>query len=578
MSMTIELPDPRDDVAKHVSEIWLKLNNERQALLSEWADIRSYVTSTTTDDTEVGQLPWKNKTRLPKLTQIRENLAAYYMAALFPTEDWLRFEGRDVESHEKANWIEEYVLTKTRMGGYRPEKEKCIYDWIDFGCYFAGIKWVHEKIKSFVTGEEITNYVGPKLFRISPMDCCIDPRASSFEDSPFIWRKMMSIANFIEKYPELKDKVLELRGSSNRDTTDWYKENGFRIDGFTSFDQYLNSGYIELIEYWGDIFITNTQEVLKNRKIVIADRSFTVENIDNPSWNGKKPFSFVPWRNLPENLYGQSPLANLIGMQYRCDHLENLKADTWDQFVHPMVIIKGDEEEDFEWRPGGKHYLPIDGSVEVLRPDGTVLQANNSEIQLYFQMMEQFAGSPREAMGMRTPGEKTAFEVSVLAQGADRFFQNKLNKLEELGTTVELNLMYEMLVRNMDIADIARTFNDDEKSLILTTLTKEDVVADGVIHPIGAKHYAARNQRVQELSNMVAALQNPQVAPHISGYKFAKAIEEELGFEKYGVVEKDVAVKEQITTQLTAQQLQQQAQQVMGPQAEGGITVEPEEI
>lgn len=563
----LEITDPREDVAVVVVDSWNRLNQDRLEWLNKALEARRYVTATSTNDTEVGQLPWKNKTTIPKLTQLFDTLQSVYMAGLMPTDDWFRWEGFDKESHQKANLIEAYMQTKLRMGRFRTELEKVIRDWVLYGNCFAGVKWVRETTKSLVSGEEIINYVGPKLFQISPLDVVIDPRAKDFDSSPFIWRKRMPIAEFISRYkdvnPEAVSRLNELRDPDN-DQVDWYKETAYEIDGFLSFTDYLSSGYIDILEYWGDIYVSSTGEIKKNRKIVIADRSFVVEDIENPAWNGKKPFVHVGWRKVPDNLWAQGPLENLVGMQYRVDHLENSKADVFDQIIHPIVIVKGDgTEEVYEWEPGAQWHVGIDGDVSILRPDTTALNAD-TQIAVYHNYMDQMAGVPRETAGFRTPGEKSAFEVGVLQQGADRGFQDRLMSFEDNGIERILNLMFEMTIRNLDVADVARVFNDDTRALELTQVTKENVVADGTLRPMGAKHFAARNKRIQEMQNMIALMGNPSMAPHFSGFNAAKAFEEELGFEKFNLVGRDVAVKEQIMTQMTAQQMQQQLQGIVG--------------
>ena len=87
-------------------------------------ETRQYLTAKSTAQTAVGKLPWKNKTSIPKLTQVADNLQAYYMAAVMPTDDWFRWEGFDAPSHEKANIIEAYMGTKLRMGGFRGELKR----------------------------------------------------------------------------------------------------------------------------------------------------------------------------------------------------------------------------------------------------------------------------------------------------------------------------------------------------------------------------------------------------------------------------------------------------------------------
>jgi hypothetical protein len=566
--------DFRDAQAKNIVSMWDDMNHERKAWMDKGLDARRYVSATSTDDTDVGStLPWKNKTTIPKLTQIVDNLHAFYMAALMPTDDWFRFEGVDAESHAKAQIIERYMRTKLRMGGFRKELEKIVRDWIMYGNCFAGVTYVNETSKSLSTGEEIVRYRGPKLFRVSPLDCVIDKRATSFKKSPYIRRRLVPTADILthnEIEPEFQysqeslDKILQLRTNPNDDWTDFYINNGLNVDGFTTFDDYLSGQYIELLEFYGDILNRETGEVERNRVIIIADRAFTLYNGDNPAWSGEKPFAHAGWRILPDNLYGQSPIENLVGMQYRCDHLENSKADAFDQIIHPMMKIKGDEVEDFDWRPGGKVYVGYAGDIEAMRPDTTALNANN-EIAIYHNMMEQMAGSPREMMGFRTPGEKTAFEVNILQQGADRMFQDKLNRFEEFIIEPVLNLMFEMAVRNFDAADVARTFNDDTRALELMTLTKEDVVADGTLRPVGAKHFAARNKRVQELQQLTGLKADPQIGAHMSGKAMARAFEEELGYEQFGIFEDNIAVIEQAETLQLTQQLQSQLQAQAAP-------------
>ena len=43
---------------------------------------------------------------------------------------------------------------------------------------------------------------------------------------------------------------------------------------------------------------------------------------------------------------------------------------------------------------------------------------------------------------------------------------------------IALSLMFELLMRNFDVVDLARTFNGNESSLKLTELTKEHVESE----------------------------------------------------------------------------------------------------
>ena len=59
----------------------------------------------------------------------------------------------------------------------------------------------------------------------------------------------------------------------------------------------------------------------------------------------------------------------------------------------------------------------------------TIIAASN-EIHTLEEKMELYSGAPREAMGIRTAGEKTAFEVQSLQNAAGRIFQEKITSFE----------------------------------------------------------------------------------------------------------------------------------------------------
>src|SRR3546814_6463709 len=62
------------------------------------------------------------------------------------------------------------------------------------------------------------------------------------------------------------------------------------------------------------------------------------------------------------------PLDDLVGMQYRIDHLENAKADAFDLMIQPPLKIVGDVEE-FAWGPSAEIYCGEGGDVVELRSE-----------------------------------------------------------------------------------------------------------------------------------------------------------------------------------------------------------------
>ena len=84
------------------------------------------------------------------------------------------------------------------------------------------------------------------------------------------------------------------------------------------------------------------------------------------------------------------------------------------------------------------------------------------------------------------------------------------------------------------------------------TITKDDITAKGKIVPVGARHFAERARRVQNLTQLYQVkLSDPSVAAHLSGKEFARIMAEELGEPK--LFSENIAITEQLETQQTQQ-------------------------
>src|SRR5690606_29999472 len=136
-----------------------------------------------------------------------------------------------------------------------------------------------------------------------------------------------------------------------------------------------------------------------------------------------------------------------------------------------------------------------------------------SQIQMLEQRMEMYAGAPREAMGIRTAGEKTAFEVQQLQNAAGRIFQEKVTHFEQELLEKCLNGMLEVSRRNLDTIDVIRVIDDDIGITEFMEITKEDITASGVIRPIGARHFAAQAQLLQNLTGVYNTPIGQMIAP-----------------------------------------------------------------
>ena len=550
----------RDNMAAQIANQWESWKNIRAPKEDEWLELRNYIFATDTRSTSTQQ--WKNSTTTPKLCQIRDNLHANYLSTLLPNDNWLRWVGETETDQQKAAIIEAYMRDKAHQSRLRNTLSQLLLDYIDYGNCFATVYYTSEKY-TLPNGREITGYQGPVAHRISPYDIVFNPLAPSFSESPKIVRSIKGIgeikelAEKDEKWAEAWEKMQELRHAvSGYDVTNWHKSVGFEIDGFGDIKEYFGGQYVEVLVFKGDFFDKESYECYKNREIIVVDRSFVAYNGPNDSWLGSGDIVHGGWRLRPDNLYGMGPLDNLVGMQYRIDHLENLKADAQDLMIHPPLKIQGDVEP-FEWGPGEEIRIIGDGDVEEFGKNLSPVAMANNEIAMLEQKMEEFAGAPRQAMGIRTPGEKTMYEVQALQNAAGRIFQEKVTNFEVNVFEPLLNLMLGTGRAKLEGMISVRSINSEIGVEEFLNIQPEDLVAYGTVRPVGARHFGEQAQLIQNITQLFSSPLGQMITPHWSAEKTAKLVEDSMNLGRYGLVRKEVGLQEQADLQDTQNHLSQ---------------------
>ncbi len=554
-----------DKLGTHIANNYLAWEKHRHGKLEEWREIQQYIFATDTSKTSNAKLPWSNKTTIPKLCQIRDNLHANYMASLFPKRKWLSWigESRADEDALKKKSIESYIGWSVDRPGFYREVSKLVLDYIDYGNYFATVEWTDDRVDN---GTSIkAGYVGPSVRRISPLDIVFNPTASEFANTPKIIRSIVSIGEIKKELEamsqdegerefanELWKYLTEVRAAMNEYEGDVrYKDEIYHVAGFDSYRDYLNSNTIEVLTFYGDLYDEETETLYENHIIKIVDRCKVLYMKPANTMFSQPQIYHGGWRVRPDNLWAMGPLDNLVGMQYRIDHLENMKADVFDLIAYPPMKVKG-YVEDFEWGPMERIYLGDDGDIELMSPDVQALQAD-TQIAILEAKMEEMSGSPREAMGFRTPGEKTKYEVQQLQNAAGRIFQSKTAQFERDGLEDILNGMLESARRNMTPTTI-RVFDEEEKVGTFRDLTPEDITGNGRIRPIAARHFAEQANLVQNINQFYnsAIGQDQGINVHFSGEKLARMFETLLDIESYNIVEPYIRISEQAEAQRMA--------------------------
>lgn len=562
-------------LACQIASSYIQWKNARSTWEREKQELREYVFARDTSTTSNNSLPWKNKTTLPKLCQLRDNLHANYMAALFPREDWFQWQAGDENSadKEKAKAITTYMKSKLRASDFRSEVSKLVYDYIDFGNTF-GEAIYERKYHKMPDGSTVKVYVGPKVQRISPFDLVFDITAPTFDEAGKITRRIYSMGDIKREADAGQEwakkafaEAYNLRKSySQAGYPDLKKYQAFSLEGLGNITDYYKGTMVEVLEFEGDVFDPDSGELYAGHKIVVVDRRVVVYKAPFESWLGHSNKKHTGWRPRPESLLAMGPLDNLVGMQYRVDHLENLKADVFDQIAHPVVYQKG-HVEDWDWGPGARIYGDTESDVQVLNTGAATALNADMQISQLLNLMEEMAGAPKQAMGIRTPGEKTAYEVQVLENAAGRIFQNKVTHFESTFLEPLLNDMLESARRNMDPSETIAVQDTDLGVTEFQKVSAEDLKANGKLVPMGARHYAEIATKIQNLNAFMAspAYADPSIKANFSAVKIAQQIAELLKLDE-GTVRPGVRIIEDAKLQ----QLAQSAQAVVGDNAAAG--------
>ena len=574
---TVQLLTP-DSMADEISTLWDRFKRARSSWEAEMIEIRNYKYATSTNTTEVGQAAFKNSTTIPKLSQIAMNLQANYNAHLFSNPNWAQFEAFNTDSaaKESKDVVEAYVRTKIRRKDYEATLNLNLIDWIDTGATFAQQRYITETYEDS-NGHAKMLYQGCILEKINPEDIVFDVTASSFSAARKIIRKTYGLGDIRrliaedantpfthEILEEMRSTRQSVRSSGITGTTsgfDWNSES-LSKEGFGSLLDYMQGDTVEVLEFYGDFYSIDNGEYLRNHKIIVADRRKVISTEPIRSRNGSQYIYYSGWEDRPNNLMGMSPLARLVGMQYKLDKLENQRADAFDRIINPPIIEKGDVEF-FGTRgaPGGRYVVDEQGDVREINLDATVLNAD-FQMQNSMAIMEEMAGSPRNSSGFRTPGEKTKFEVQFLENGANRIFRTKTNKFEREFIEPILNDMVELALDNLGETDLVSTESTEFNTQQFLAVSKSDLNISGTLRARGSRMFAEKATALQNLLGIFNTPAFELIKPHTSRVKLASSLEDLADLKGLDLFTPNIGIQEDAASQQMVNQSTQTTQEV----------------
>jgi hypothetical protein len=549
--LKMRFSDVADGTGEAVGTQWDEWSNWRRGKVEEWKELRNYIFATDTSTTSNGG-QWKNSTTMPKLCQIRDNLHSNYLSSIFPNDNWIRWEAYDRQAAQidVKDAITQYMATKLKQYNFRDIVSDLIYDYIDYGNFFVEPVWEEGSAFASAHGMVSKRYTGPGARRISPLDIVFNPTASSFDQSPKIIRYIKTLGE-LEKMAEddpmwrvAIDKTKTMRsGAGGFSVEDYDKAVGFQVDGFGSMLEYYSSHYVEVLRFLGDFYDPETGELHRESEVIVIDRSILVVKRQIENTLGQGNIVHGGWRKRPDNLYAMGPLDNLVGMQYRIDHLQNLKADATDLCVHPPLVLQGDVEP-FIWEPEAQIQIIGEGSITELGKNLSGIAVADQEINMLEVRMEEYAGAPKQAMGIRTPGEKTMYEVQQLENAAGRIFQEKTVTFE-IGLEKLLNGMLSETQDNLAQEEIP-VLDPEFGGTKFVNISGKDLIHNGLIRPVGARHFGQQAITIQNITTAVNGPLGEILKPHISAKNLATMFEDMFELRRFDLVRNNAALEEGI--------------------------------
>ena len=550
------------EVATKIAYTWHEWDSARSKAKKLWQEIDSYIHSTDTTSIEGGN-NFTHTVMIPVVSEIHEDLQAIMYSTIFPHTDWLGWKpfDRDSATVTKREKVLNYLKHIHLLNGFYKTNRTLIDDLIRYGNSFVEVHPVDER-ESKEDGSYSAGYVGAKPKRISPYDIVFNPTASSFDKTDKIVRSLVHVSDLLDWYsgvvPDGDLDALRRTLASRKDkistsTTSAYtgKDKQYVPDGFGTFQEYITSGYVEVLSFYGDVFDETSFKSKKNRMICVIDGDTVI--VDEPL-DGKRIFK-GSWKPRPDNLWSQGALDSVIGLNYMINHRENSKNEAIDKFIYPDRLYQGDVEEVYDEVTGQMKYLaPENGAVVDMQPNTAILSYNN-EVASHLELARRAARLPQQLTGFRSAGEKTAFEVQALNDGAFRGFINKAEQYEQ-------DLLEPLVTAELDIArtnfeSVVQVAKRTPEGLTeFLEVNEEDLKSNGKLLPYGSRRFSRLLQQQAGLNQLSQSQLGQVIAPHLSTWKLAEVVEHVYGFEDFDMFEKFVSIEEQ----LEAQEMQAMAQ------------------
>lgn len=547
-----------DEKAEEIYALYQSYSIARSEKVSKAKETYEYLYATSTKDIkeQTNLTAWAQDTHLPKLTQLRDTLTNMYKSYLFSIRNYLEWDGFDSDSNSVDNKkrIRDFAQDMFDRSDLKGAVETLLDDYVEVGEAF--VTPVYEEVDETISNTQIARYELVRAERIDPFDIFYDVTYKSFKATPKIIRKVVSLGEL----KELAERSEEMQKAFNAvmknretysmlyETANDLQKDQLAMGGLGSLSNYTFGTDVEILTFYGDFYNITEDKLDKNKRIMVVNGTTVFSEVDQTI---EDTILRVGWRERKNILSAMGPLENLLGMQYRIDFLENLRAEIFDALANPIMVEHGDVQLPPELKPGAIIHTEGDGSVNYLSPPTIVLEAD-SQIDKYERKMEQYVGITQDTMGVRTPGEKTAFEYNGLVTSGVRNIEQQVRHFEKELFQPLVNLLLKVFVLHKGSEKVSvKDFDEDAKTVIYKDIILDEMLLTGKLKAVGSLTYAEKSRIATTLAdlNRGGFFQDEAIRNHFSPKQLAKTLAYSSGLETFGVYKENARIFEMVDQQ-----------------------------
>lgn len=432
--MAINLPADPERVVQAVVAEWENWTHQRRKKERIWEEcVMNYLVEV--DESKYADWPWRSRVADTLSQETGDTVASSILNGLLPlNEKFLEVEGEDERSRAAAPQMQAYLESQLKRSKFVESLRPWVKQLAVIGNapYLGSFGPVRHPVKrrerrNNLKTRQATYPVVPvasvkttKFHSLDAFDVVFDPKTLLADESPMVWRLVVSKARALAM-PNLDhlDELEPVEGGAPAQQSDRLKDQRARAYGVQAPESERTSedpDQIELLLHYGDLDVDG--ELFENQLIVVGNRTVLLRAETEPFWSGR-PIGWGGYDQLWHTGLEKGPLESIRGVQSLVDTFQNQKADILNLIINGAFAYVNDGiiDPDNLWlRPGGFIEVGDLENLKALQPS-TNVALTYQEIAQLREQGERSSGKSRFDMGQAPGGRRTAYEANLIKGG-----------------------------------------------------------------------------------------------------------------------------------------------------------------